>query len=425
MKKYIKQIATFAFIAVLASCSSDEDVNYTSVGGNVRPTTSSISRLDNNFTLPLNIFTKEGVTASKVEIFKNAAKTISDPIIFGDKVADATISGEVASFNTSALGSFDVFPETSGTTTTLTGKTGTFPLAILTTYSDGSTTKATWTLTVGKGIVWQIYNADGDPVTNATSGKSTVKYKDPTPVKITFAPVKKGTTTVTSIVGEWAKNDGAFSALPGTLPITRQDLDIAAIPYSTYGGITPGDVITYKFTVTAGTQTDVISTKITFVNQEFDADHSASISNSDETSKFSFATGLNYDLTDAKNAEITFSSPFGLTKSRNDVRVLFVKSTLDFDETDLFDAETAFNAGNKVTALTNLAADDVVLYKITRSINFGTEEKPNFKDVTYYGLMKVTDKIAGVSSQELSFSYKEGVLYQVVPTPPVVVAPAP
>lgn len=269
MKKYIKQIATFALIAVFASCdSADDNLDLTSVGGNVVPTTSSISRLDNNFTLPLSTFTKEGVTVSKVEIFKNAAKTTSDPIVFGDKVADATIGEGKATFNTSSLGSFDVFPVTSGGITTLTGKTGSFALAILSTYSDGSTTRATWTLTVGKGIVWQIYNSDGDPVTNATSGVSTITYNDPTPVIITFAPVKKLTTVVNSIVGEWSKNGGAFSALPGTLPITHQDLDIAAIPYSTYGGIAVGDKITYRFTVTAGTQTDAISTTVTFVAAE-------------------------------------------------------------------------------------------------------------------------------------------------------------
>ena len=266
MKKYIKQIATLALIAIFASCdSADDNLQLGSVGGNAVPTTSSISRLDNNFALPLNTFTKAGVTVSKVEIFKNAAKTTSDPIVFGDKVTDAVLTEGKATINTSSLGSFDVFPVTSGTTTTLTGKTGTFPLAILSTYSDGSTTRATWGLAVGKGIVWQIYNDDGDAVTNPTSGVSTINYLDTTPVIVTFAPVKKATTVVNSIVGEWSKNGGAFSALPGTLPVKHQDLDLAAIPYSTYGGIVVGDVITYKFTVTAGTQTDAISTKVTFV----------------------------------------------------------------------------------------------------------------------------------------------------------------
>lgn len=393
MKKYIKQIATFALIAVFASCdSADDNLDLTSVGGNVVPTTSSISRLDNNFTLPLSTFTKEGVTVSKVEIYKNAAKTTSDPIVFGDKVADATLTDGKATFNTSSLGSFDVFPVTSGGTTTLTGKTGSFALAILSTYSDGSTTRATWTLTVGKGIVWQIYNADGDPVTNATSGVSTIKYLDPTPVIITFAPVKKASTTVNSIVGEWSKNDGPFSALPGTLPITHQDLDIAAIPYSTYGGIAVGDKITYRFTVTAGTQTDVISTTIEFVNQEFGADHNGSISNAADSNSFDFTTG-------AAGSEISFVSPFGITAGATS-GITFVKSTLDFNAADLFDADAAYTAGTKVTSLTNLVTGDVIIYKITRD---GDD---------YYGILKITDKVQGTTSQELKFLYKEGILLQ-------------
>ena len=393
MKKYIKQIAAFALIAILASCdSADDNIEYSTAGGNAVPTTSSISRLDNNYNLPLNTYAKEGVSVTKVEIYKNAAKTTSDPIVLGDKVADATLTDGKATFNTSSLGSFDVFPVTSGGTTTLTGKTGSYSLAILSTYSDGTTTRATWTLTVGKGIVWQIYNADGDPVTNPTSGVSTIKYLDPTPVIITFAPVKKGTTTVNSIVGEWSKNSGAFSALPGTLPITHQDLDIAAIPYSTYGGIAVGDKITYRFTVTAGTQTDVISTTVEFVNQEFGADHDGKISNAADSNSFDFSTG-------AAGSEISFVSPFGITAGATS-GITFVKSTLDFNTTDLFEADAAYTAGAKVTSLTNLVTGDVVIYKITRD---GDD---------YYGILKVTDKIQGTTSQELQFSYKEGILLQ-------------
>ncbi|WP_278020384.1 hypothetical protein [Flavobacterium ginsengisoli] len=78
MKKYIKQIAAFAFIATLASCSADDNMEFATTGGNAVPTTTSISRLDNNYNLPLNTYTKEGVTVTKVEIFKNARKNTSN-----------------------------------------------------------------------------------------------------------------------------------------------------------------------------------------------------------------------------------------------------------------------------------------------------------------------------------------------------------
>ncbi|ABQ03441.1 hypothetical protein [Flavobacterium johnsoniae] len=267
MKKYIKQIAAFALIAVLASCdSADDNVNLTSVGGNAVPTTSSISRLDNNYVLPFNTFTQEGVTVSKVELFKNTAKTTSDPIIFGDKVTDLTLSEGKGTFNTSVLGSFDVFPVTSGGVTTLTGKTGSYSLAILATYSDGSTTRAPWTLTVGKGISWQGFNDEGKLANTTSSGISTITYGDTTPALVYIAPVKKSTTTITSIVGYWSKNDsGTFAALPLTLTNGAQPVNLAAIPYTTYGGLVAGDKITYRFVITAtGGQTDQISTTVTF-----------------------------------------------------------------------------------------------------------------------------------------------------------------
>ncbi|MDW8849336.1 hypothetical protein SD960_04470 [Flavobacterium sp. MMLR14_040] len=439
MKKYIKQIATFALIAALASCSSDDDIDYTSVGGNAVPQ-ASISRLDTNFDLPITVYTKEGVTATKIEIYKNAAETTSDPIVLGAKVSDATIGTDgTATFNTSTLGSFDVFPVTSNGTTTLTGKTGTFPLVVVSTYSDGSTTRAIYTLTVAKGIVWKVLNAAGLPkTTSSTSGVSTVKYKNPATVKIYYATVTNPGTVVTSVVGSWSKNSatGPFTQFDNAvLPLstTTQTIDIANIPYATYGGLVAGDKITYRFVVTGSDgQQDTISTTVTFADQVFDAEKSGTLSNSDETSKFSFASGLNYDSGDSSKSEITFEEDFGFVKSRNDVRVQFVKSALTYETANLFAAETEFNAAtdaNKVLRVSDLNTNDVVLYKITRNVNLGTVEKPNFKDVTYYGLIKVTDHVAGTTSQKLSFSYKEGVLYQATETTPVsplvVVTPAP
>ncbi|GAA3735793.1 hypothetical protein GCM10022422_18500 [Flavobacterium ginsengisoli] len=404
MKKYIKQIAAFAFIATLASCSADDNMEFATTGGNAVPTTTSISRLDNNYNLPLNTYTKEGVTVTKVEIFKNAAKTPpTDPIVFGDKVADATLSEGKATFNTSTLGSFDNFPVTEGGVTTLTGKTGTFELAILATYSDGTTSRAPFSLVVGKAITWQVVNADGDLVNSTSSGISAIKFNDPAAYEVHIAPLTKAATTITSIVGQWSKNDtGTFTNLPGTLPATKQTIDLNSYPYSTYGGIVAGDKITYKFIITSGTQTDEITTTVTFADQVFGASHNGNISDSEST--FSFKTG------DHEASEIDFVSPFGFATSEG-VSIDFVKdNTVNYSTANLFAAENAYNAGTKVTSLTNLVVGDVIVYKITRSVNFGTESDPDFQDVLYTGIIKITDKVQGTTSQELKFSYKEGVL---------------
>jgi hypothetical protein len=383
MKKYIKQIAILTIIAAFVSCSSDEelDLDLASVGGNVVPATTSISRLDNNYDIPLDIITKSGVTVTKIEIFND-----------GDKISDATIQGETAKFSTSALGSFDEFEDSAD------GKTGTFSLSIVSTYSDGSTTVAPYYLSVGKGIVWKTVNSAGSPTTtSATSGKSTIKFNDPTPVKISYATVKKGSTVIDNVTGEWSKNEGAFSSLPGDFSTSTQVIDIANIPYSTYGGISVGDKITYRFTVTAGTQTDVISTTITFVNQVFGSEKSGNISNLEETNKFSFSTGQNYDKLNTEDAEIVFVSGFGI-KAEAGLDIQFVKSTLDYSAADLFLADEAYNAGTPTSSLTGLNTGDVVIYKITRD------------DVEYYGILKVSDRIQGTTSETLKFSYKEGIL---------------
>lgn len=387
MKKYIKQIAILAIFAAFTSCSSDDDsdLDIASVGGNVVPATASISRLDKNYNIPLGLLTKEGVSVNKIEIYKD-----------GDKISDATISGEEATFNTSTLGSFDEFGAASN------AKTGTFSLSIVSTYSDGSTTKAPYTLTVGKGIVWKVLDADGEPTTTSTtSGKTTVKLNDPTPVNIHYATVKKSTTVIDNVIGEWSKNGGAYTALPGTFSTTKQTINVAAIPYTTYGGIVVGDKITYRFTVNSGTQSDVITTTIQFVNQVFGSEKNGTISNLDETNKFSLSTGMNFDKLNTNDAEIAFLSDFGLNaEGKTDIH--FVKSTLNYATADLFLADEAYTAGTKVTSLTGLKTGDVVLYKINRVVEEETIE--------YYGILKITDRIEGSTSQTLKFSSKEGVL---------------
>lgn len=425
MKKYIK-IAALALVVALASCDSEADgTDFVEVGGNAVPQ-ATISRLDRNFNLPIAIFTKEGVTATKVEIYKNIATTTADPIKLGDKVADATIAGSTATFNTSTLGSFDTFPvtQTDGTVVN-NGKTGVLVLAILTTYSDGSSTRAPYRLTVAKGIVWKADDhGSATTTTTATSGVTTVLYNNPEPVVIHYATVTNTGTVVDNVVGEWSINGGAYSVIPGlTLSKTKQTIDLAGLDYIG-AGVQPDDVVTFKFTVTAGTQTDAITTKITYADQVFDGAKDGALSNSDTTSQFSFQTGLNYDGADTAHTEVTFTSPFGFVRSSDDVRIQFVKANaLNFETTNLLQAEAAFNAGVKVAGLNNLVLNDVVLYKVTRNVNLGSDDEPDFQDVTYYGLIQITDRVAGATSQQLSFSYKEGVLYLEEATTPVVINP--
>jgi len=153
MKRYIKQFFLVAALVVgFASCDSDDDsgVDTLSVGGNVVLTTTSINRVDTNVDIKLKIITKSGVTASKIEIYNNVAITTASaaiptaPVKLGTKFTDATIvDATSAKFSSSVLTTGGVFnfPSLS---------TGVTPiqLAIVTTYSDGSTTNNPYVLSV-------------------------------------------------------------------------------------------------------------------------------------------------------------------------------------------------------------------------------------------------------------------------------------
>jgi hypothetical protein len=418
MKKYIKQFFALALVVSFASCDSDaEKVEMLSAGGSasIKSSQSTISRLDTNVPIIINFIEKAGVTATKVEIFRNIAASSSAAIKLGDKVSDATIvtveGVTSATYNSSTLGSFDVFP-VKGTdgTTTLTGKTGTFALAIVSTFSDGTTTTIPYTQTVAKGIVWKVDDGHGGFATSSKSGVTSFQLNDPTPVKINFAAVYKVPTTLTSIVGTWSKKTVAGTittgALPGTIALSTavKTVDIAAIDYSTYGGLAIGDKITYKYTVTAGTQTDVISTEVTIATQSLGDEIAATLSDDLTSNKFSLKTGMNYANTDTTNGEIIFATPFGIAKEGTTV-IDFVKSnTTDYAKADLFKVKAAYDAGTKVTSLTGLAMNDVVVYKIVR----GTGSSA----VTSYGIIKVGDvhssTVNADTTNSFGFVYKEG-----------------
>ena len=416
MKKYIKQFFALALIVSFASCSpDDEKVDMLSAGGSAA-VPGSISRLDRNVPIAIKVNLKEGVTATSVEVYKNKAVKTTDAIILGDKISDAVITAvdsktAKATYSSSSLPSFDMFPiKHADGTTTLDGKTGTFALAIKSTFSDGTTTVIPYVQTIAKGIVWK----DADENTISASGVSSFKLNDSTPVEIRFAAVKKAATTLTSIVGTWTKTtvDGTVTTgnLPGEIVADTdvKTVDIAAIPYSTYGGLVAGDKITYRYIVTADTQTDIIATTVTIADQVFGSSLSGSLSSDLTASKFNLADNKSL-ADDSSAAEIAFNASFGFAKAGT-TRIDFVlNSGLAYDSANLFAAEAAYTAGTKVTSVNDLATGDVVLYKITRNVNLGTTDEPDFQDVAYYGLLKVGDKTSG-SNESFKFTYKEGEL---------------
>lgn len=392
MKKYIKQIAILTLFASFASCSEDYSPDMTSTGGNTVLTTTSISRLDKNYDLNINIINKEGVSTSKVEVFYNLG---TSSIKLGDKVGDATIKGDgkTATINTSKLRDFEHF----GADKDLT--TGTFSLVVVSTFSDGSKITNPYTLTVGKGISW----TDADGKLSKTSGVLQVKYLDKTEKTnvIRYKVANKSTTTVDKVTMQWKKNKaGVYNTGDDTFPKTKGSIDLGKIDYAAYD-LAVGDVLYIKFTVTAGTQTDYIETAITVITQDFDADQKASLTDALTANKLNLAKNMVYADTDTKNGEIVFTAPFGISKEGT-TEISFVKvssaSATYYDDANLFSVEVDYMAGTKVTSLTNLAMNDIVIYKITR----GTVES--------YGLIKVGDLTTVNTTNSFNFNYKEGTI---------------
>lgn len=405
MKKYIKQISLLALFAAFASCTdnSAEDGMMPEAAGRTVLKTTSISRLDTNVEIPLALALRDGVTVTGVEVYHNIANT-GAPIKLGEHVGTATVTdgGTKATFNSSGLGDFSKFPvrQTDGSLVITTRPTGTMPLAFVTTFSDGTTLNTTATLTVAKGIVWKVLDDDGEPtVTSSTSGISEIMDQDPAQHTIYYAIVKKAATSIASVTLEIKKNGTSLGVeevdmVKGSRDVSKDVADL---------GLVIGDKITYVYTVTSSTgQKDAITSTIEIVTQNFGDSASGSIGQELTMNKFNLATGTT--LTDeSTKGEIVFTPSFGFAKEGT-TKIDFVQNSGLAYDADLFEAETAYAAGTKVTSVTGLEIDDVVLYKVIR---YDADLEAN---VTTYGLLKVTDKIVNTSAkiETFKFTYKEG-----------------
>lgn len=144
MKKYIKQILLLALVVSFVSCTDDEEVAMTPVGGNVILTTTSINYVDTNIDLKLKTILKSGVTVSKIEVYNNTETVSTKPVILGSLITNATVvDAKLATFSSSTLNTNGVwnYPTNANGTTTIR-------LALVSTFSDGTTINNPYTLTV-------------------------------------------------------------------------------------------------------------------------------------------------------------------------------------------------------------------------------------------------------------------------------------
>lgn len=165
MKKYIKQIFLLALFVAFTSCTNDtgddnsmpEASGRPVLGANTSPVRAAadarIKRSETSKSINIYCFLKEGVTLTSLAIYNDVnsenkpddgvsqSTTSGKAVIVGTKIADATIDGALASFNSSALLNNPAFDPAKT-------KNSKIYLAFVATFSDGKTLTNGGVLTV-------------------------------------------------------------------------------------------------------------------------------------------------------------------------------------------------------------------------------------------------------------------------------------
>lgn len=156
MKKYIKQIFILALFVAFTSCSNDSGDDRSMPGASGRPLLGAsdnpvrtaadarIKRSETSKIINIYTFLKEGVTLTSLVVYNDVnpanmpddgvaqSTTSGKEVIVGAKLADATINGALASFNSSVLRTNPAFDPAKT-------KNSKIYLAFVATFSDGKT----------------------------------------------------------------------------------------------------------------------------------------------------------------------------------------------------------------------------------------------------------------------------------------------
>jgi len=355
-------------ICVLMSCSEDEgEISYADLGANIILNTSSLSNLDENHTMEFSILTADNVTVTDMLVTKGAS------------TANAAISNETATFNSSLLG-------------TLIGneKDG-IDINVVSTLSNGNpyskdfNVKITKALSLEKGLDAIIYNtAVEDTLIFEASTKSAIIDN----ISLEWKNGKEGTYAPTTPLGSALNVDG-------------DEIIFTNFTDASYGyNLKVKDTLYYRFIATSGTLTDSLETYMPIISQTFETSNKVVLSSDLSKNKLSLDTATSYTDSNTDSAEIKFKSPSGFEKEGT-TAIDFVKvgdlsgesddyNTVDklYAEKDLLIAKRLYDAGTKETGFDSTAKGDLYVYKITRLVQ--EEGEPDI-NVTEYGMIKIGD----------------------------------
>ena len=372
MKKYLNLSLSLFLVLGLASCDTeDESIDTKNIGGYATLSTRSVTVFDTSEDLNINFFTAEGVTAESVEILQ------------GETVAGtATVSGETASFNTSILGDF-TFEDEDGNISS----TGSYPIALRTTYSNGNTSLDYFTVSVGHAIE---LSSDNPSETNMDElDEVELAYEVGTfaaTVDDVTLEVKEGSEGTYQMTSQVLPTDGEGSVVVG-------DIDFAALGID----LQVNDTLYYKFTANSGSLSDSASSSLAITPKAFMTSGSGTLSSDAEISD------LDFDL------EYLDPTGFQVVEGSDLELVPLLADYFDTVDEGVISAREAFMAGTGVTSATNLQNGDVFVYSATRTIENEDEEEV---DVTVYGIITIGEvtntNVDGVTTTSFVVNYSEG-----------------
>ena len=388
MKKYLNLSWCLLLVLGFSSCEVEDDEirdEPVDIGGYAVLADDHISVFDTNEDLSVEFFTAEGVTVESVEILQG-----------GEVIGTATVSGETATFSSSIFGAFE-FEDEDG----VIHDTGSFPIRIRTTYSNGEVSEDPFSVSVDHAITL------GDNPTETTM--------DSLSTRVLEYEVSTHAATVDDVTLMLKKNeDGTYadSGL-GSLSTDGGSVEISETNYETLG-LTVGDTLYYKFTASSGSLTDSAESYLAVIPKDFQTSHSAELSSDLTMNQLNLWTGEVTADGDA-DGEIAFLDPAGFTVI-NDADISFVPVPDDyFEGADVLSAKELYQAGvtagTDVTSATNLTQGDTFVYSTTRPV-LDEDGEPTGETVTVYGVITVdsvtTTTVDGETVTTLDLSFAEG-----------------
>jgi hypothetical protein len=206
---------------------------------------------------------------------------------------------------------------------------------------------------------------------------------------------------------QWKKNKtGTYvEDTTKTLSTEENTINLGDLDYINNYGLAKNDTLYYKFIAKSGLLTDEVTTSIAINTQAINASSIVDLT----SSTMNMMNIFNFDTKMREETEIEYQN-YGFEVSI-DANIEFVKITPTnvedyFTAGDLFDAEDDFNSGTSQTSFSNVSADDLYVFKTTRTADDET--------ITYFGLLLINDvtTVTNDSGEEVTieFEFKEGTI---------------